>query len=109
MEILQSDRELLVTLIQSYVSGKIKPDAEFNPQFLADAILTKLNLNQSTDGFETKRLRGLITEASSQIEKLNSEMQIELDSLKPEETLFANFIRGKQTSYSEVNDILNKL
>ena len=101
-----TDRNILIGLLQEHLGGKIKPEANFNPQFLADAILTKLNLNQSTDGFETKRLRGLITEASAKIDNLNADMQAELDALKPEEKLFANFIKGKQTSYLEVADIL---
>lgn len=106
---MKSNKDIIIEVLQMGLAGKLDPSVNFNPQFLADAIVKKLELSAPIDDFSSQRTV-VKNKAFKEIEKLEKNMNTELKLLKmPEENLFANFLRGKITSYDEVKEILTKI
>jgi hypothetical protein len=98
------EKDLLIGLIQAYATGKVTND--FNPQILAEAISTKADFTQPIDIFSANKNRDVVRKLTRGVKSLKKEMEGELKKLDKEEKLFANFLRGKITSYQEILDLL---
>jgi hypothetical protein len=100
------NKKIIIELLQSALAGKLDPSSNFNPQFLAEAIESKILLNLPIGEFSAKKADAIKEAIRSQVSDLDSSMDSELKALDKEEKLFANFLKGKLTAYSEVLDIL---
>jgi hypothetical protein len=101
-----NEKNIIIELLQSSLAGKLDPSVNFRPQFLADAIIQKINFNQPIDNWVNLNS---VEKIKIGIAALDASMLDELNKLTKEEKLFGNFLRGKLTAYAEVLDILKTL
>lgn len=99
-------REILIVTLQRGLTGNLIPQSSVTPQKLADAIISKVDFSKSYGEMENERL---VSTLKNKVSKFNTEMHKELDELKREEKLLANFIHGKLTAYAEILDIINSI
>lgn len=99
-------REILIVTLQKGLVGNLTPKSNVTPQKLADAIISNVNFSKSYTEMENERLVSTLRTALSDFDK---DMHQELDKLKREEKLLANFIHGKLTAYAEILEIINSL
>ena len=104
-----NEKDTIIEILQSYMTGKLDPSSNFNPQFLADSIVQKIEFNKPIGEIGWLKLNETRTKLNEAIGALDASMKAEMKLLKPEEKLFANFIRGKLTAYAEILDILGKI
>lgn len=103
------NKEMLVKLIQASLTGYIDPSSNFNPSFLADAIITKLELNQTIKERMVKDVNEAITAFNNMIDDIDKDMDLEMQQLGSEEVLLKNFVRGQKTTCEKLKDSLNNL
>lgn len=103
----EQSKLIIVEIIQNALIGQLKPDCNFNPQHVADAINQRIDFDSSSaERFNREVIETII----SSIEDCKKDLDIQFDSLDQEkEKLLRNFIRGKSIAYEEILDILNKL
>ena len=106
---MKNEKEILINLIQSSLKGKINPESDFNPQFLAEAIITKLNLNKTVTERNSKKVEDAIEKFESFINEIDSDMDIELEQLGKDETLLKNFARGQKTTCEKLRESLKTI
>jgi len=99
-------RQIVVTTLQNALIGQLKPYTNVTPQCLTDAILAKVDFSKPYSEIESEKL---ITTIIDIIKNLDDEMRIELNNLKGEEKLLANFIHGKLTAYAEIIELIKSL
>ena len=95
-------KHIIVNVLQKAIPLGIN-----NPQFIADAIIQKIDFESTLSEIEGNEILETIIE---RIEDCKKDLDDQFESLNPkEETLLRNFIRGKSIAYEEILDILNKL
>jgi len=99
-------REIIIELLQETLKGKLDPSTNFNPNFLAEAIMTKVDFEKPYGEIMNEKLIESLTIAVSELEK---EMDEEYENLEEQEKLLKNFVRGKLHAYKEVIDVIRKL
>lgn len=99
-------KQIMITTLQRGLTGNLKLHANITPQKLADAIIAKIDFSKPYSEMENERLVSTLIDS---INNLDKEMREELDTLKREEKLLANFIHGKLTAYAEILNIIKSL
>lgn len=97
--------QIIIELLQLTLKGKLKKDTNFNPQAVANAIVTKVDFGMSLNDVEYKRV---IAQLYNKLLVYKSDMDEELRDVKPEEKILSNFVRGKITAYNEILDELKE-
>ena len=100
---------ILIELLQDSLKGKIDPSINFNPKFLAEAILEKLNLNETFKERNLKNVNESIESFRKMIDDVDKDMDLELDKLDSSEKMLANFIRGQKTACEKLKESLTLL
>jgi hypothetical protein len=103
----EEERNQVIRLIQESLIGKID-SSSFSPQFLADAILQKLDFNRTFEEKNAKNLDSAIKMFNKMIDDIDYDMDNELAQLGPEETLLKNFVRGQKTACEKLREELKK-
>ena len=106
---MNEEKDILIDALQSYMIGKLDPSANFSPQALADALITKVNFNRPIGEAGWSKLNEMRLKLNEAIRLLDDDMKREMRLLQPEEKLLANFVRGKLTAYAEILDVLTKI
>jgi len=104
-----NDQAVVVELLQSALAGKIDPSSNFNPQLLAEAIVTKLNFNLSPIERNAKKVEDAIRTFNEMINKIDAEMDNEMQQLGKEEVLLKNFVRGQKTACEKLKESLKEI
>jgi hypothetical protein len=105
----EEERNQVIKLIQESLIGKIiDASSNFSPQFLADAILQKLDFNRTFEEKNVKNLDSAIKAFNKMIDDIDYDMDNELAQLGPEETLLKNFVRGQKTACEKLREKLNQ-
>jgi hypothetical protein len=103
----EKTKEIIIGLLQSALTNKLKIDSHVNPQHIADAIIQKTQFETSFNGNLKKEVLETVI---NNITECKDELDKEYDNLDIEkEKLLRNFVRGKSTAYEEILDILNKI
>jgi len=105
----EKQKQILVKLIQASLTGKINTSTNFNPQFLADAILKKLEFNRPIKERNAKSVNEAVKTFEEWINEINGEMVIELEQLGKDEKLLGNFIRGQKTTCDKLKNKLKSI
>ena len=108
-DINEEKKEIIVSLIQDSLMGKIDPSANFNPQFLADAILKKLEFKESMAERNTKSINEAISKFNTMIEDIDNDMETEMEQLGVDEVLLKNFIKGQLTACEKLKNQLETI
>ena len=106
---MNEEKNIIIELLQTSLMGKLDPSTNFSPQALADALITKIDFNRPISEAGWTKLNETRTKLNEAIFVLDASMKAEMKLLKPEEKLFANFIRGKLTAYAEILDVLSRI
>jgi len=99
-------KEIIISILQNALAGKLDPSSNFKPQDVADAIAVKIDFEKT---FNTSKYDEIFGTLLDTIFSLNVEMKKELEHLDENEKLLKNFILGKLTAYEEILSVLNKL
>jgi len=103
------EKKILITLLQTALSGKIDPSINFSPQLLADAIVDQLNLNRTLTERNVRNVEETINKVKSFIKEINDDMNNEIEQLGKDETLLKNFINGQKTACEKLNEKLGTI
>ena len=104
-----TEKDIIIEVLQSYMVGKVDPSSNFRPQDLADALVKKIDFSKPINESSWNKFNSLRTKLNEGIQVLDEDMKKELEALKIDEKLFANFLRGKLTAYAEIMDLLKKI
>jgi len=106
-----SKRNMIIELIQNSLIGKLDPSSNFNPQFLADAILEKLEFNKTYKEIKCDNINSIINSFNQMINDIDNDMNSEIEKLgdSSSDLLIKNFARGQKTACEKLKDSLNKL
>lgn len=99
-------KEIIVSILQRALTGQLDASSNVNPQFIADAIATKIDFGKSYTELKNDRIISTLIEA---IMINKNSMKNEFEKLTEKEKLLANFIKGKLTAYEEILNTINKL
>lgn len=102
-------RDLLIELIQESLIGKLDSSANFNPQFLADAIIEKMKFNSTIRERNSSKLEEAIEKFNEFINDINNDMDDELKQLGKDEVLLKNFVNGQKTACEKLKDKLSEI
>lgn len=91
--------QIIVEVLQNALAGQLDPSSNVNPQFIAEAISSKVVFEKAYEHERMDEAFGALIDA---IVKTKDFTEGELNRLNPNEKLLANFLRGKITSYEEV-------
>lgn len=105
----EEKRNIIVKLIQASLVGKIDPSSNFNPQFLADAIIKKLEFNRPIKEINAQNVSEVIGKVESWIGEINKDMNNELEQLGEDEKLLGNFIKGQKTTCDKLKNKLKTI
>jgi hypothetical protein len=100
------EQTLIVDIIQTNLSGKIDASSNFNPCFLAEAILQKLNFGLTLEERKTKEFVDVVQTINNVLNDIDTDMDTELSKLGSEEKMLANFIRGQKTACEKIRESL---
>jgi hypothetical protein len=100
-------KDIIVEVIQSSLKGKIKENVPFNPQFLADDLIQKVEFNKPYG--QKIYNKELIDTIKFFIESLKSDMKAEIENTKEDEFLLKNLIRGEIVACEKFNAFMNNL
>ena len=109
--------KIIIEVLQKVLAGT---GIQVSPKNIAKAIVQKLDMSLSIEDFVKERSIALQDkikaiqqmneidrkEKIQRIQALKEDMAKELEGMDEDEKLFANFLRGKTTAYSEVLDII---
>lgn len=109
MIIIDEQKKLLVELLQKALTGQIDPSSNFNPQFLADAILEKLEFNTPIEVRNAKKVDEAVKSFTNMIEDIDTEMNTELEQLGKDEKMLKNFIMGQKTVCDKLRENLKEI
>ena len=98
--------EIIVSVLQSALVGKLNPMSNFKPQDVADAIATKVEFEKTYNNSKSDTIIGTLID---NIVFRKEQMQNELDKIDTKEIVLRNFIQGKLTAYEEILNVLNNL
>jgi hypothetical protein len=99
-------KEIIVSVLQTALTGHLDPSSNFSPQDVADAISVKVDFEKTHGDSRCDNIIGTILD---RILKYRDEMKAELETLSEDDKLLMNFIRGKLTAYEEILDVLKTL
>jgi len=100
---------VLVELLQKSLAGQIDPSSNFNPHFLAEAILNKLEFNQTIEEKNAKKVEDAVKSFNDMINEIDDEMTTELEQLGKDEVLLKNFVRGQKTTCEKLRENLKTI
>ena len=98
------NRDIIIGILQHSLSKD--PSVGPSPQAIADAILQKIEFNRPITDWTSRMPPAILRKLADEIEVKSVLMENELGFLDKGEKLFANFINGKITAYSEILDII---
>lgn len=98
--------QIIVEVLQECLKGQLDPSSNFNPQNVAAAISTKVEFEKTYSDTKGDAIAGTLID---KILDYMHTMESELATSNPEETMFANFLRGKIAAYNEVLDLIKSL
>lgn len=99
----------IIELIQASLVGKLKTEVNFNPQFLANAILDKVEFEENLIEKTSKNVSTIKNEFLKMINDVDVDMDEELKKLNKEELMLRNFIFGQKEACEKLNESLNNL
>lgn len=98
--------EIIVALLQQSLAGQLDPSSHFNPQFVAEAIASKIVFEKSYNNEKNDNIIGKLID-SIVLNKI--EMENELKKIQTEETMLRNFVKGKISAYDEMLHTLDNI
>lgn len=101
--------EIIIKLIQSSLTGELDTSSNFKPQFLANAIIQKLNLNRTFKETNAKKIEEVVDDFIDMIDEIDKDMDIESQQLGNDEILLKNFIKGQKTVCEKLRESLKNL
>jgi len=99
-------KDIIVKIIQTALTNKVKPDEFVNPQAIAEAIASKVEFEKSVS---TVKADKIIQTLEDGIEIFYKDCEEELSLLHEDEKLLANFAHGKITAYQEILNLLKSI
>jgi hypothetical protein len=105
----EEQKIILVELLQKSLAGQIDPSSNFNPNFLAEAIISKLALNQTFEEKNAKKVEEAVKSFNEMINVIDDEMTTELQQLGKDEVLLKNFVRGQKTTCEKLRETLKTI
>jgi len=109
MKTTNNQLEVIIELIQDSLIGNLDPSSNFNPQFLAKAIIDKLEFGQTYKEKNSKKVEDAIQSFNQMINDIDLDMDEELQKLNDNETLLKNFIRGQKTTCEKLRESLKTI
>lgn len=103
------NKEDIIKLIQLSLTGELDPSSNFKPQFLADAIITKLNLNRSFKEINAEKIEEVVDSFSDMIDEIDKDMDTEFEQLGNDEVLLKNFVKGQKTTCEKLRESLKNI
>jgi hypothetical protein len=103
------NKKILIELLQTQLTGKLDSSSNFNPVFLADAIIEKLDLNSTLAERNARKVEDAINKFNDLLDDINSDMDEELSMLSEKETLLKNFIQGQKTACEKLKESLKTI
>jgi len=103
------ERDLLISLFQHAFTGKLDPSANLKPQDLADAVITKLNLNRTLTERNVKTVNEAIESFTGFINAIDADMDTELEQLGEDEAMVKNFVRGQKTACEKLREEIENI
>lgn len=100
---------IIINVLQDALTGELKSFSKFSPQFVADAVLKKVELGRTYSESKGKKINEITESMEISINSFKDSMEDELSILGSDEKLLANFIRGKLTAYQEILETINNL
>jgi hypothetical protein len=99
-------KEIIVSVLQIALTGKLDPSSNFKPQDVADAIENKINFGKCYNDIKNDKILSNIID---DITNKKNEMKKELENLNKDEKLLINFLLGKLTAYDEILEHINNI
>lgn len=96
-------KDIIVKILQTALSNKVKPGEVVSPQAIAEAIASKVEFEKSVS---TVKADKIIQTLQDGIRFQYLDSQKELTNLHEDEKLLANFVHGKLAAYNEILDFL---
>jgi len=102
------EKEIIITLLQNSLTGELDPSSNFNPQFLADAIIEKIEFDKTLKERNAKKIDEVIESFNEMIDDIDEDMDTELLKLGTDssDVFIKNFIRGQKTACEKLKDKL---
>ena len=97
-------KNIIIELLQDSLTGKLDSSSNFNPQFLADAIIKKTELAKTYAEIKAKDIDDTMSIFEGWIEDIDKDMDNELEQLGEDEKLLKNFIRGQKTACEKLKE-----
>lgn len=95
-------KTIIINILQKTLIGELKEDSKFNPQWVADAIVKRIQFETT---LTEKQTTEIIETIIDKITEAKEENESEFESLNSEtEKLLRNFIRGKVTAKKQLNE-----
>jgi len=107
--IIKMNKEIIIELIQNSLIGELDSSSNFKPQFLADAIIKKLNLNRTLKETNAKKIDEIVNSFNDMINDIDKDMNIEYEQLGADEVLLKNFVRGQKTTCEKLRESLKNI
>jgi len=104
-----TQEKIVIELIVNALSGKLDSSSNFNPKFLAEAIVQKLNFNLTLEESKLKSINESIITFNSMIDDIDKDMDEEMSKLTEKETLLKNFILGQKTACEKLKESLKTI
>ena len=102
-------KEIIIELIQNSLIGELDSSSNFSPQFLADAIIKKVNFNRTYKEKNVKKIEDALNSFNDMIDKIDEDMNNELEQLGSDEVLLKNFVRGQKTTCEKLRESLKNI
>lgn len=99
-------KEIIVSILQTALTGKLDSSSNFRPQDVADAIENKINFGKCYNDIKNDKILSNIID---DITNKKNEMKKELENLNKDEKLLINFLLGKLTAYDEILEHINNI
>ncbi len=103
------EKEILVKLLQTSFTGVIDASSNFNPAFLADAIIKKLQLNETIKERNAKDVDDAVNSFTNMIDDIDKDMDTELEQIGDDEVLLKNFVKGQKTACEKLKESIEKI
>ena len=100
-------KEIVTSIIQASLKGKLKESENFQPKFLAEAIITKVEFEKPYG--QKVYNKEFIESLRFFVTSLQDDMKAELESTDSKELLLKNLIRGEIVACEKINGFINTL
>lgn len=91
---MENNRELIVKLLQNSLKNQLRPDSNFKPQVVADALIQRTLFHTPKNSVEDIRLK---RDWKKTLQTQRDEMEGYYYGLSEDEKLLRNFVRGQIT------------